>query len=208
MGAVEVYHTFPGHLSLAEVKAAFSKLQEDERWEHGADIYSGSIDKLQGYTIEHKTYPSVEAACESIFQRTDKHGPGILTKAYKSQEITITPNPILTKLRSEVGSKWDLERSLITEIMSEIKGAKSRTIGCKDCGSSLSRQHLAGYRCPVCQADLRSETQRKKFDTALQRYDQKVAKLRAEEERLRQQALKKLPPTEQIVWVVGGFVPY
>lgn len=208
MGAVDVYRTFPGKLALHEVDQAFKEVCEQERWENGADPYSGSIDKLMGYTFENKIYPSVNKALENIRERTDKHGKGILTKAYKDEGVRIEPSPLLAKLRAEHKDKWTFERELIEGFLAEVKAAKSKTLGCKKCGSSLNRMYLKGYFCPLCNGELRTETQLKKTGAAIERWQKTKDKLEAETERLHQKALAKLPPSDQLVWVLAGWVPY
>lgn len=40
----------------------------------------------------------------------------------------------------------------------DISTFKSQFIGCKKCGSKLSKDHLRGHLCPLCRNDLRSDT--------------------------------------------------
>ena len=39
-------------------------------------------------------------------------------------------------------------------------------MGCKSCGSKLSRVHIKTNRCPVCGADLRPQTMQKAVEAA------------------------------------------
>ena len=43
--------------------------------------------------------------------------------------------------------------------------AKSELIGCKCCGSKISRKYLKNNFCPVCHSDLRPETTLNRIDT-------------------------------------------
>lgn len=66
---------------------------------------------------------------------------------------------------------------------------KADYIGCKKCGSKVSRKHLRADFCPVCHNDLRSETTR----TTLLNYGSRIRELwdKIEEEKKKQKAAKK-----------------
>lgn len=54
-------------------------------------------------------------------------------------------------------------------------GVKSEFIGCKNCGSRIATKYLKGNFCPVCYADMRPETVRKRL-TALSENIEKAEK--------------------------------
>ena len=76
--------------------------------------------------------------------------------------------------------KYSLEHS--------VHNFKAKYIGCEKCGSKLSREHLAGERCPLCRTDLRSKSTLEK----LQRYKDKIIycmnKIQAEKEKQKKKA--------------------
>ena len=51
-----------------------------------------------------------------------------------------------------------------------VKGFKAQYIGCSKCGSKLSREHLRGEHCPLCNTDLRSDYVLEKIEW----YDHKI----------------------------------
>ena len=55
----------------------------------------------------------------------------------------------------------------------------SAFVGCKACGSKLSREHLHSNYCPVCRADLRPETTKNAIAAAKKRW--KDAQVRVEQ---------------------------
>lgn len=60
--------------------------------------------------------------------------------------------------------------------INRLAGMKSEYVGCKNCGSKLSREHMLkkarGNFCPVCGADLRSPTVQKTIANAENAYKQ------------------------------------
>lgn len=66
---------------------------------------------------------------------------------------------------------------------------KADYIGCKNCGSKVSRKHLRSDFCPVCHSDLRSETTK----TTLLNYDARVRELwdKIDAEKKKQKSAKK-----------------
>jgi len=70
-----------------------------------------------------------------------------------------------------------------------IKSLKAAFISCPKCGSRLSRQHLHGDFCPLCQMDLRSKTTKK----ALARYEERVKEKEEQLRKAREEAAAKSP---------------
>lgn len=67
---------------------------------------------------------------------------------------------------------------------------KAEYVGCPNCASKLRKKFLSGDKCPVCRADMRSETTL----NTLKRYSENIRKLngeiRAEEDKLAAQVKK------------------
>lgn len=66
-------------------------------------------------------------------------------------------------------------------------------VGCKGCGSRLSRVHIRTNRCPLCGADLRSKTMRNAVDAAEAKWRKAQ---QAAEDYVKQHAKKR------VVWMV------
>ena len=77
------------------------------------------------------------------------------------------------------------ERLQREKTANRLEGLKSEYVGCKSCGSKLSREHMLkkarGNFCPVCGADLRSPTVQKTiinaektYKNAVKAYDEEV----------------------------------
>lgn len=47
---------------------------------------------------------------------------------------------------------------------SYIKNYKSAIISCAKCNSKINKEYIPDYRCPICNADMRSESTIKRID--------------------------------------------
>lgn len=61
-------------------------------------------------------------------------------------------------------------------------------IGCKECGSKISRKHLRSCNCPVCGKDLRSNTDIARVEAALKRIQKLVDEYNEMEKKLKDKA--------------------
>ena len=73
---------------------------------------------------------------------------------------------------------------------------KSQYLGCKACGSRLAVKYLRGNRCPLCNTEMRPDTEMKRLDALKARFDKAgddLAKARAKGE---EKAKKGVKPTK------------
>lgn len=78
---------------------------------------------------------------------------------------------------------------------SSVKNFTATYIGCKNCGSKLSREHLRGNDCPLCWKDLRSKT----ATDRLTRYKQKEVELL---EKYHQAEIKNNKNSKNLMWLI------
>lgn len=100
-----------------------------------------------------------------------------MRKYWREKNVAIQ---YIQRERSEAGKKKEKElESKIKEIQAkkeeyEREHMASKTahayIGCPDCGSKLSSKHLHGNRCPLCSAELRSNT----VLNTIKRYNERI----------------------------------
>lgn len=88
----------------------------------------------------------------------------------------------------------ELEKMQAYENAYGISSFSAKFVGCAECGSKLSKEHLRGNRCPVCGTDLRSKTT---LDT-LKRYQTKIREL-AKAAREEEETCRKKSPLRQLV---------
>lgn len=98
----------------------------------------------------------------------------------------------MTELRERV--RETCEKRFKYEKEHSVVAFKAEFVGCPKCGSKLARKFLRGDTCPVCRADMRSETTKQ----TIEGYKAKVDSLekQLEEERRKQLAARK------VMWLV------
>lgn len=77
---------------------------------------------------------------------------------------------ILERIKKEEEKKEEYEKK------HSVRTFKANLVSCQKCGSKLNKDYLKNDMCPVCRADLRSETTK---DT-IKRYDKKICTLTKE----------------------------
>lgn len=101
-----------------------------------------------------------------------------------------------TKRMTEIRARIQETRDKMTVYRREhsVTNFKAEFIGCPNCGSKISRKYLRADNCPVCRADMRSETTKK----TLAGYEAKIRDLNAqiEQERRKQTSARK------VLWLV------
>lgn len=112
--------------------------------------------------------------------------------AVRYREAT-TPSKRMQVLDKRCDAAMRAYRLLAEKPITSMTTAKF--IGCKNCGSKLSRDHLRGSYCPLCNSDLRSETHQKKIRAA----DEKV---KYAQELLRKEKEKVAAKSEKVSWLV------
>ena len=74
-----------------------------------------------------------------------------------------------------------------------VKSFKAAFIGCQRCGSKINREYLRNDHCPICHAELRSETVIK----TIKSYDRKILNM---EKKLREEKSKQKLPVKYVVF--------
>lgn len=89
--------------------------------------------------------------------------------AVRYYESTPAQSKTLTGLREKTKAACEEYYSRNEKIWAETVTADF--VGCKTCGSRLSRIHIRSNRCPVCGSDLRPETMRKSVASAKAKWE-------------------------------------
>lgn len=75
---------------------------------------------------------------------------------------------------------------------------KAAYISCPMCGSKLNREYLKNDMCPICRADMRSDTTQK----TLARYTERIRELKNERKKLNREEEKKVSANDQKRYVL------
>ena len=144
-----VFHTYTSGLKKDELLSYHSDYQEQERIEGGCYTYAGHIGIMpEGLNfVKVEPFTSVEKAEEYI---ADNHSKWDRAMAVPFKGRANIPDSKSERLIKSVTKAEEDLKLLEKKILSSIKNAKSRTIKCKSCGSSIRRIHLRSSDCPVC----------------------------------------------------------
>lgn len=147
-------------------------------------------DQIEGIRFkENTTYDCYEDAEKAIESMDNGWYDNI---AVKYKDVSNMTSAKIEDIRRRI--KETHEKKVAYAMAHDISTFKSQYIGCKKCGSKLSKDYLHGYYCPLCRNDLRSET----TINTLNGYDEKIKSLQKQE--LEEQ--KKQKDKAPIMWLV------
>lgn len=174
------YRTYPENVDKVKAKADLDHYVSMEDWQEGC---SGLYNPIRWID---KILSSREEA-EKFLEANDRRDYDNL--AVKYRETTVSGKQYSALVEKLKKAKKELE-----EVNSKFhfRDAKADFIGCKTCGSKLSRKHLFTNKCPVCGFDLRPA------------YVQEKVKKLEEKAKKYQEDLKNLPlkPTGRVSWLL------
>lgn len=171
----------------ATVIADICEEVEHSAWQEGGS-YNGTL-KKGSHWHEGTVYDSEEDAREAIsrFDNGWYDDYAVLFRDTSALESAATK-----RIAGQIAKTKEKKRDYIEA--NHVTGRKSAFIGCSCCGSKLSREHLKRDACPLCGADLRSET----VCSRIEGFNEKLQEL---ESRLTDEK-KKLAKKAPIKWLV------
>ena len=91
MGSVYNDTTFPGDLSINDLKQAFRAFHASQRIHYGNNPYSGSFaSNLNGLTIDvDATFTDRQQAIDYINARTDKFSPALVVRLHEPDKAPV-----------------------------------------------------------------------------------------------------------------------
>jgi hypothetical protein len=138
-----------------ELKNLWATKANALRDEFGYDYYSG-YNYANGLTVCGERFGSENAAMEYIAERTSKHGP-VMAVRMGDFERAFQQSRAGQSLRKRwIALEADYAH-VDQQIIQRLQAAKSKTRGCKRCGSQIAVAYLSagqhgGIDCPVCHA--------------------------------------------------------
>jgi rubrerythrin len=192
-----VLQIYKSSLQKNELKEYHNELQKELRIEQGCDTYAGHIGIMpDGINfVDITPFSNSDEAEEYI---GDNHDKWMQAMAVPYVGMARVPDKQSERNAKALKKAEDDLDKLEASIIRKIKSTKSKTIGCKKCGSSVSRKWLRNASCPVCSAvDIfYSKTQ--------------VKQLKAKEENVRSLQGRKVNRIRKntTCYVVGGWCSY
>lgn len=147
MGAEFNYYRYTGDKS--EMSHYHEDTQIYERQQYGSDTYSGHLGILPcGLEVSSvKEFSNVNDAREYLQANHSKSESALAVPYMGNKDTHDASSKDLIRRKKKLFNEI---KDFSAKKLKEIKAAKSKTIGCKPCGSSVSRKFLRGIDCPVC----------------------------------------------------------
>lgn len=179
------YFTYTERKSLTAIQNELNDYVKKETWREGGHGLDGKIRFID------KVMPDYQAASDFISQN-DKGWYDCLAVKFKDM-----PKGKSTKKLDELKEKLKVAYNEFEKLNNYVaaKDFKSEFIGCKNCGSKINREYIKSNLCPVCKADMRSETTQKRLEAMRA----KVNKLRND---IKDEERKLAEKHGQICWLV------
>jgi viroplasmin and RNaseH domain-containing protein len=189
----------PGVCSKEELKKKFALHQSQECYENGNDGYAGHIGIVPGLQVYDKEFDSYEDAEEWLEESCEKW------ECAKAVKYAVQAEKMSKSAQDTVSRYEKLDREYVEfdrTALQEIKSAKSLTIGCKNCGSSISRKHLYNVNCPICNT-------KEAFLSNSRKERKKRLKERRSDAFEKAKKAKKTKPVQgtKYAWLVGAWCP-
>lgn len=141
------YFIYPAKgLDKNSVQAKLSDYVSHQTWQEGGH----GIERIRWIN----TICADEQAAHEKIERLDNHDYDQLAVMYRK---TTRPN---TKTFVSLSARRDALDKKLREVENRVhyKGAKSKFVSCKKCGSKIATGYLHSNYCPVCREDLRPKS--------------------------------------------------
>jgi hypothetical protein len=132
----------------SELRDEFRGEQEEARDQYGNDTYAGHLGIKGGLDIEDgRIFKDENEACDYIEEHNGKWDSA-LAVPFKAR-VSVPSSSRTKAIEAVTKCEKDLADFRV-KTLSDIKATKSKTIGCKNCGSSTNRKFVNSFNCVVC----------------------------------------------------------
>lgn len=200
MGANYVDYTFEAS-DEATLKRNFNERAEQDRFEHGAGAYSGTLQHT--FRIVAQTFKTINDAEVWVQNNTRKWEPAFAVKVgdfSKALFNTTKGNKLITQINDLRVKLENFDKDLLKKLATQ----KSLYKGCTNCGSKISVKHFVkgtSTFCPVCSKELvKSAKDIEKLKSLQESYIQKNQELKDMKKEYNKKVGDKAP-----CWYIGGW---
>lgn len=219
MGATFIQLKFDGKYTREQVIQAVKERRDSDRLENGHQQgYSGDWQTIKDirFLRDDKIFDDYNAARNYCSENSEKwhYGYAVKYKTLSDKAFNdIKSDKKMLKINERINEAQSLSKAasvkkqeFISEILTEAKDGKSKTIGCKECGSSFNRKLIKSMKCVMCGHDMTSDTNKAK----IAKFDEKIEKIRLEIKSLEDQLAERRKELIQkskfeVNWLVGGW---
>ena len=179
------YRTYTERKSEKAITEEINSYVKQATWREGGGGLYGRIRFID------KVFPDYDSAYQYI-QQNDRGDYDNLAVKYRE-----VPRGKSTKKLEELHEKLKIAYNDYEKLNNYVaaKDFKSEFVGCKNCGSKINREYIKSNACPVCRADMRSDTTQKRLEAMRA----KVNKLRND---IKDEEKKLAEKHGQICWLV------
>lgn len=154
------------HTNEKKINEELGRLREEDLHENGHDSYTGSWGQSWGKVqFVGRHFDTADEAMTWLDCNTEKRGRVLGVTFSIPAEMTKRQKAKADRLHKKYREAEDKHNETVRKIRATFWDRKSKTIGCAECGSKLSRTHMAKRcgtyahpQCPVCSATLLSKT--------------------------------------------------
>ena len=213
MGAIFLSHNF-GCIEKDDLKVAISNLMEHLRYEEGNCYDAGHLGNNSYRIFDERVFNSDDELINYIEEHSGK-GASIVA-SYRLSKLE-DESPTTKRLKSK---NLDLIKTIdqcnsdhqtyLKGLVQRAKTAKSKTRGCKACGSMIATQYITMVICPVCNNNdfIITVTDRKKLESIKAKKEKAENQLSKNRLHLEDDLKKRSKPTSQIGWIIAGWCAF
>lgn len=207
--------------SREKVSSAWASLCEEDAYESGSGAYAGNATTMGKRVIFYdKLFSSEEEAYEWVIDNHRKWGDPYACSFYLPKTAGERAKAKVQRAKEKLAQEEKKKMEFMNEEINAFLGRSSQLVGCKGCGSKLSRNQFASSRftslgshhvysdgshsihygrlpkCPLCSHSLLSNSANAK----LVKLNERVEKAKSALEEA-----QKPSPSKDVGWVVGGW---
>ena len=179
------HRTYTERKSTKAITDEINSYVRQATWREGGHGLDGGIRFID------KVMPDYDSAM-TFLEQNDKGWYDCLAVKYKEM-----PRGKSTKKLEELKEKLKVAYNDYETLNNHVaaKDFKSEFVGCKNCGSKINREYIRSNNCPVCRADMRSDTTQKRLEAMRAKVNRLRNDIKDEEKRLAEKH-------GQICWLV------
>lgn len=180
------YYTYPEKCNKKEVEEELNAHVARQTYQEGGHGLDSPIRWLNMEPL-----PDYDAAVKAI-ESHDRGWYDQLAVRYRELPANVSSKKI-EELKNKAAEVYQTLMQLEKKVAA--KDFKAQLVSCKKCGSKLNKDYLNSNFCPLCRADMRSDTMQKRLATLRKRHQELQEALRKEQAAL---AAKK----GKVMWLV------
>ena len=207
-----------------KVSQAWKSLYEQDAYESGSGAYAGNATTMgERVNFYNKLFSSEEEAYEWVINNHQKWGNPYACSFYLPKTAGERAKAKIQRAKDKLMQEEKKKMEFINEEVSAFLGRSSQFVGCKGCGSKLSRKQFASSRftslgsyhpyrdgsysvhygrlpeCPLCSRSLLSNS----ANVKLVKLNERVEKAKTSLVEAQRPA-----PSKNVGWVVGGWAAW